>query len=48
MSHTDHDTHEHHHIELPAIIEPAWAKIFAPLCALAILGFLYCNYQHLV
>lgn len=46
MASQPHD--EHHHIELPPIIEPVWAKIIAPLCALAILGYLYCAYQHLI
>lgn len=40
--------HQHATIEIQDISIPVWSKIVAPLVALIILGFLYCQYTGLI
>ncbi|MDS7942322.1 hypothetical protein RMA95_00085 [Acinetobacter sp. V110_1] len=50
MVHQAQPHHEDLHAEEQSIetFIPAWSKVIAPLVALAILGYLYCFYTHLV
>ncbi len=50
MVHQAQPHHEELHIEEQPIetFIPAWSKVIAPLVALAILGYLYCIYTHLI
>lgn len=47
---SQHDQHQEHHpiIELEPVLEPTWAKFFAPIVAFAVLAYLYCQYTQLV
>lgn len=46
MAH-DHDTHDHSTLEIAEPHVPCWAKIVAPLVALAILYYLCCSFCNL-
>lgn len=45
---TDHHTHDSSHIDITEPRIPTWAKIFAPLVALAVLAIQYCLFTQLV
>jgi hypothetical protein len=42
------ETNHHNTIEIQELPIPAWSKIVAPIVALAILVFLYCQYSNLI
>lgn len=45
----DHHTHDNsYHIDIAEPKIPTWAKIFAPLVALAVLAIQYCSFSQLV
>lgn len=45
---TDHHTHNTPQIDIVEPKTPTWAKIFAPLVALAVLAIQYCSFSQLV